>query len=234
MGKSTFLSVVTSAKPKIANYHFTTIEPNLGVVKTSDNRSFVVADLPGLIEGASLGEGLGDKFLKHIERTRVIAHVIDMSGYEGRDPYDDYIKIKKELNDFDSKLLKKEQLIIANKMDMENAKENLIKFKNNLKEDIKIFEISAINEEGLDKVLLYMADLLDKEVVKDDFEDDLYEDYVLYTFKKENHQIFSKDIFQNISTQKEKKGKNLYQNKINEIFLHYIYVTQAQIGRKVP
>ena len=109
-----------------------------------------------------------------------------MSGYEGRDPYDDYIKIKKELNDFDSKLLKKEQLIIANKMDMENSKENLIKFKNNLKEDIKIFEISAINEEGLDKVLLYMADLLDKEVVKDDFEDDLYEDYVLYTFKKEN------------------------------------------------
>lgn len=186
VGKSTILSKISRSKPKIAAYHFTTLNPNLGVVKTSDNRSFVVADLPGLIEGASLGEGLGDKFLKHIERTRVIAHVIDMSGYEGRDPYDDYIKIKKELNDFDSKLLKKEQLIIANKMDMENAKENLKEFKKKLKENIKVFEISAINEEGLDKVLLYMADLLDKEVVKDDFEDDLYEDYVLYTFKKEN------------------------------------------------
>ena len=186
VGKSTILSKISRSKPKIAAYHFTTLNPNLGVVKTSDNRSFVVADLPGLIEGASLGEGLGDKFLKHIERTRVIAHVIDMSGYEGRDPYDDYIKIKKELNDFDSKLLKKEQLIIANKMDMENAKENLKEFKKKLKEDIKVFEISAINEEGLDKVLLYMADLLDKEIIKDDFEDDLYEDYVLYTFKKEN------------------------------------------------
>ena len=96
VGKSTFLSVISASKPKIAAYHFTTLSPNLGVVKTKDGRSFVVADLPGLIEGASLGEGLGDQFLKHIERTRVIAHIIDMSGFEGRDPYEDYKIINKE------------------------------------------------------------------------------------------------------------------------------------------
>ena len=97
VGKSTFLSKVTKATPKIADYHFTTLSPNLGVVKTIDNRSFVIADLPGLIEGASEGVGLGDKFLRHIERTKVIAHIIDMSGIEGRDPYEDYLVINKEL-----------------------------------------------------------------------------------------------------------------------------------------
>lgn len=97
VGKSTLISKISASKPKIAAYHFTTLNPNLGVVKVSENKSFVVADLPGLIEGASLGEGLGDKFLKHIERTRVIAHVIDMSGFEGRDPYEDYVIINKEL-----------------------------------------------------------------------------------------------------------------------------------------
>ena len=183
VGKSTILSKISRSKPKIAAYHFTTLNPNLGVVKTSDNRSFVVADLPGLIEGASLGEGLGDKFLKHIERTRVIAHVIDMSGYEGRDPYDDYIKIKKELNDFDSKLLKKEQLIIANKMDMENAKENLKEFKKHVKDEI--IEISAINGEGLNKVLDRLAEMLKE--IKDEplYEDDKYLSHVLYKFQKE-------------------------------------------------
>ena len=129
VGKSTLLSMITNANPKIASYHFTTLSPNLGVVTTKDKFTYVIADLPGLIEGASEGTGLGHKFLKHIERTKIIAHIIDISSSEGRDPYDDYIKIKKELNDFDSKLLKKEQLIIANKMDMENAKENLKEFK---------------------------------------------------------------------------------------------------------
>ena len=106
VGKSTILSKVTKAKPKIADYHFTTLTPNLGVVKTKDNRSFVMADLPGLIEGASEGIGLGDKFLRHIERTKVIAHVIDMSGLEGRNPYDDYLTINKELEKFSPKLIK--------------------------------------------------------------------------------------------------------------------------------
>ena len=185
VGKSTILSKISRSKPKIAAYHFTTLNPNLGVVKTSDGRSFTVADLPGLIEGASLGEGLGDKFLKHIERTRVIAHVIDMSGFEGRDPFDDYQKICKELEDFDKSLLNKQSLIITNKMDMESAKENLEKFKQKVP-DKEIFEVSAINSEGLDKVLVYMADLLDNIEVTPLEDEENYEDYVLYKYKKED------------------------------------------------
>ncbi len=183
VGKSTILSKVTRSKPKIAAYHFTTLNPNLGVVKTSDNRSFTIADLPGLIEGASLGEGLGDKFLKHIERTRIIAHVIDMSGIEGRSPYEDYLKICKELNDFDPKILKKKQLIIANKMDIETSISNLEEFKKKVK-DVEIFEISAINDEGLDKVLIHMADLLDT-IEIENYDEEEYEDYILYKYKKE-------------------------------------------------
>ena len=184
VGKSTIISKISNSKPKIAAYHFTTLNPNLGVVKTKDNRSYTVADLPGLIKGASLGEGLGDRFLKHIERTRVIAHVIDMSGMEGRNPYDDYETILKELKDFDEKLLKKETLIIANKMDMESSKENLKEFKKKVK-DVDIYEVSAINNEGLDKVLIHIADLLDKiEVTPLENEED-FEDYILYKYKKE-------------------------------------------------
>ena len=161
VGKSTLISKISASKPKIAAYHFTTLVPNLGVVKTIDNRSFVVADLPGLIEGAHLGEGLGDKFLRHIERTRVIAHVIDMSGIEGRNPYDDFVTINNELENFDKKILKKPQIIIANKMDIASSKNNLEEFKK--KVDLPIYEISAINGEGLDKVLIALADILDKE-----------------------------------------------------------------------
>ena len=124
VGKSTILSMISNANPKIADYHFTTLSPNLGVVKTKDN-TFVVADLPGLIEGASEGVGLGHKFLKHVERTKIIAHVIDMAGTEGRDPYDDYVAIRKELESFSPKLLTKEEIIIANKMDGDKAKDNL-------------------------------------------------------------------------------------------------------------
>ena len=123
VGKSTIISKVSAAKPKIAAYHFTTLTPNLGVVKV-DSRSFVIADLPGLIENASLGEGLGDRFLKHIERTRVIAHVIDMSGSEGRNPYEDYLLIRKELGNFNKSILEKPEIIIANKMDIEGSEEN--------------------------------------------------------------------------------------------------------------
>ena len=183
VGKSTIISKISNSKPKIAEYHFTTINPNLGVVKTTDNRSFTVVDLPGLIEGASLGQGLGDKFLRHIERTRVIAHVIDMAGTEGRNPYEDYLKICKELNDFNENLLKKEQIIIANKMDMDSAKENLIEFKKKVK-DIKIFEVSALENNGFEEVLLFLADLLDKIEVTPLVEE-TYDDYILYKYKKE-------------------------------------------------
>lgn len=196
VGKSTILSKISRSKPKIAAYHFTTLNPNLGVVKTSDGRSFTVADLPGLIKGASLGEGLGDKFLKHIERTRVIAHVIDMGGVEARDPITDYQTILKELKEFDPKLLKKQQLIIANKMDLEKASENLSKFKDKIK-NIPIFEVSALNDEGFDKVLTYIADLLDEIEVTPLEDDENYEDYVLYKYKKEEPFTIEKenDIF---------------------------------------
>lgn len=192
VGKSTILSKISRSKPKIAAYHFTTLTPNLGVVTASKGRSYTVADLPGLIKGASLGEGLGDKFLKHIERTRVIAHVIDMSGVEGRDPFEDYETINKELESFDKSLLKRKTVIIANKMDLDSSKENLEKFKKKVDKDIKIFSVSAINEEGLDKVLNYIADLLD-EIEVTPLEEENFEDYVLYKYKKENPFEIEKD-----------------------------------------
>lgn len=183
VGKSTIISKISASKPKIAAYHFTTLVPNLGVVRVKDGRSFVVADLPGLIEGASLGEGLGDKFLRHIERTRVIAHIIDMSGFEGRDPYDDYVTINKELEAFNPQIMEKPQIIIANKMDMEDAKEHLKAFKKKVKEPI--FEVSAINGEGLDQVLTTIADMLDKIEYKPLYDENQYESHVLYQFKRE-------------------------------------------------
>lgn len=182
VGKSTIISKISAAKPKIAAYHFTTLTPNLGVVKV-DSRSFVVADLPGLIENASLGEGLGDRFLKHIERTRVIAHVIDMSGFEGRDPYQDYLIINKELENFNKEILKKPQIIIANKMDMEGASENLKKFKE--KVDVPVYEVSALTNEGLKEVLVVLADMLDKIEKQPLYEETKFESHILYTFKKE-------------------------------------------------
>ncbi len=184
VGKSTLISKISASKPKIAAYHFTTLTPNLGVVLAPTNKSFVVADLPGLIKGASLGEGLGDKFLKHVERTRVIAHVIDMSGFEGRDPYDDYITINKELENFDKKILEKPQIIIASKMDLETSHENLEKFKEKVK-DVKIFPICAITGSGLKEVLIELSNMLDKIEKKPLYEEEKFESHILYKFKKE-------------------------------------------------
>ena len=192
VGKSTFLSVISASKPKIAPYHFTTLSPNLGVVKTIDNRSFVVADLPGLIEGASLGEGLGDQFLKHIERTRVIAHIIDMSGFEGRNPYDDYKIINKELEDFNEKIIKKPMIIIANKMDIEGAKENLEEFKKKVS-NVEIFEMSAVNKQGIDKILIKLADMLDTIEEEPIYDESKFETHILYKFKKEKPFEITKD-----------------------------------------
>ena len=190
VGKSTIISMVSKSKPKIAEYHFTTLVPNLGVCTSPDGRSFVMADLPGLIEGASTGVGLGDRFLRHIERTKVIAHVVDMSGIEGRDPYDDYLKINKELEMFSEKLMKKPQIIIANKMDIEGSKENLEEFKK--KVDKPIYEISAALSEGLTEVLTALADLLDNTESTELYEEDEFEGHVLYTFKKETPYVVTK------------------------------------------
>lgn len=193
VGKSTIISCVSKSKPKIAAYHFTTLNPNLGVVRASDGRSFVMADLPGLIEGASLGEGLGDKFLRHIERTKVIAHVIDMSAQELRDPYEDYLLINKELKDFNEKLIKKPQIIIANKMDLPNAKENLEIFRKKLDKDIEIYEISAATNKGLEKVVDRLADLVDEIPNNPLYDDSQIESHVLYKFKKEEPFTISRD-----------------------------------------
>lgn len=192
VGKSTIISCVSKAKPKIAAYHFTTLNPNLGVARTKDGRSFVIADLPGLIEGASLGEGLGDRFLKHIERTRVIAHVIDMSAFEGRDPYLDYVTINKELENFNKDILKKPEIIIANKMDLPSAKENLEKFKQKIG-DKKIFEVSAMTNTGLEDVVTVLADMLDEIPVTALYEDDKFESHVLYKFKKDEPYTITKE-----------------------------------------
>ena len=191
VGKSTIISCVSKSKPKIAAYHFTTLNPNLGVVKSSDGRSFVMADLPGLIEGASEGEGLGDKFLRHIERTRVIAHVVDMSGSEMRDPYEDFILINKELEAFNEKLMNKPMIVIANKMDLPNSKENLEEFKK--KVSCEIYEVSAATNSGLQVVVDRLADLLDTIPMNPLYDESQIESHVLYKFKKEEPFTITKE-----------------------------------------
>ncbi len=182
VGKSTLLSVVSKARPQIADYHFTTIVPNLGVVQVKDGRSFVMADLPGLIEGASQGKGLGHQFLRHIERCRVIVHIIDMSGSEGRDPYEDYVTINKELGEYEYRLLERPQIIVANKMDGDEAEENLKKFNEKLG-DQKVLPIIAPFHEGIDAVLYAVADAL--ETAPDFFNQEEEQESVLYTYKEE-------------------------------------------------
>lgn len=193
VGKSTLLSVISSARPKIGAYHFTTLVPNLGMVTTTDGRSFAVADLPGLIEGASQGVGLGTQFLRHIERTRVILHVIDMSGMEGRDPYEDYLAINKELESHNLRLLERPQIIVANKMDMPESEENLKAFKEKLQAqktdefaaDIPIFPISAVSKKGLQALLNATADLLETTPEFPLYDEEIEEDVVHYGYQSD-------------------------------------------------
>ena len=190
VGKSTLLSVISSARPKIGAYHFTTLVPNLGMVTTSDGRSFAVADLPGLIEGASQGVGLGTQFLRHIERTRVILHVIDMSGMEGRDPYEDYQAINQELATHNLRLLERPQILVANKMDMPESEENLVKFKEQLAKEqtdefadpLPIFPISGVTRKGIDALLSATADLLEVTPEFLLYDEEIEEEVVQYGF----------------------------------------------------
>ncbi|WP_438477937.1 GTPase ObgE [Streptococcus pluranimalium] len=190
VGKSTLLSVVSAAKPKIGAYHFTTIVPNIGMVRTKSGESFVMADLPGLIEGAHQGVGLGTQFLRHIERTRVILHIIDMSASEGRDPFEDYKTINNELESYNLRLMERPQIIVANKMDMPESEENLKIFKEQLAKDYDefdelpmIFPISSIAHQGLENLLEATSELLDN---TDEFllydESDMQDDEVYYGF----------------------------------------------------
>lgn len=184
VGKSTILSRISNAHPKIAAYHFTTLSPNIGVVKLKDNRVFTMADLPGLIEGASEGVGLGHKFLKHASRTKILAHVVDMGSSEGRDPVEDYKIIDEEIRKYDDKLYKKINIVIANKMDIEGAKENLDRFKKSYPE-LEIFEISAYFDESFDDLLNLIANKLDEVEETNIYDEEEYEGHVLYKFKSE-------------------------------------------------
>ena len=187
VGKSTFLDAVSKARPEIGDYPFTTITPNVGVVQTGDGRSFVLADLPGLIEGASDGKGLGHQFLRHIERCRVIIHVIDMGAEDGRDPLNDYEVINNELKSYQIRLLERPQFVVANKMDMENAEENVRRFKEKYP-DIPVYETTTIIHEGLDPVLRKAADLL-ATTPAFPITEDTGETGVMYTFEEKKKDI---------------------------------------------
>ena len=189
VGKSTFLSIVTDAKPKIANYHFTTLEPNLGVVKTKDGSGFVIADIPGIIEGASEGVGLGIQFLRHVERTRLLLHFLDVSGQEGRDPVEDFYAINKELEKYSEKLSKRKQIIVANKMDAMQDEE-LIKKVEELakKEGLELYKISAATKMGVEELIDHVNEVL-KTLPKEDLIE--VEEKMVYTLedKKDNWEI---------------------------------------------
>jgi GTP-binding protein len=166
VGKSTFLSIVTSARPKIANYHFTTLAPNLGVVELSGGRSFVIADIPGLIEGAHSGVGLGHDFLRHVERTKVLIHLLDTSGLEGRDPIEDFYKINEELKLYSEKLLNKPQVVACNKMDIPESEENYKRVAEELGgKGYEVFAISAATRSGVEPLMDRVYNLLEN--VKD-------------------------------------------------------------------
>jgi GTP-binding protein len=183
VGKSSLISVISAAKPKIADYHFTTLTPNLGVVKANDY-SYVVADLPGLIEGASEGIGLGDKFLKHISRCKIICHVLDMAQVDNRDVIEDYKIIRNELKKYSETLYNKREVIVANKMDLEGAIDNLNRFKNTYP-NLEVIEVSAATKMGINDFIYRIKDILTLIPDEDLYEKEEYEDYVLYEFKNE-------------------------------------------------
>ena len=216
VGKSTFLSKVTSATPKIADYHFTTLEPNLGVVKAEYGDSFVIADIPGIIEGASNGVGLGLQFLRHIERTRLLLHVIDVSGIEGREPVKDFETINEELKKYSEKLSKRKQIIVANKADsMQN--ENLYKSLEKLakEKNMEIYKISAVTGQGISELLKRVS-----EVLKTLPKEELYniEERKVYTLKEdeEGFEIIKEDgifIVDGPAVQKVMRRVNLEDNE---------------------
>lgn len=206
VGKSTILASVTSAKPKIANYHFTTLKPNLGVVSIGEGHSYVLADIPGLIEGASEGAGLGLEFLRHVERTKLLLHVIDASGQEDRDPIDDFYKINEELGKYSEKLITKEQIIVLNKMDLPQSQENIEKIKKEFSDKYEIFEVSAATGEGLDALkkrayerLLQIEDEIEfvDETVVENFLDKKERDTIVVS-KQDNYYLAEGDFLERL------------------------------------
>ena len=192
VGKSTLLSMISASKPKIAAYHFTTLNPNLGVVKLKDQRSFVIADLPGLIEGASEGLGLGHKFLRHAMRTKILAHVLDMGAFEGRNPIEDFEIIRNEISKYNDKLARKPFIVIANKMDLVAANNNLKLFKEKYP-NVIVCPISALNNDGLEECMLQIADLLDSSEMEPLYDETSFESHVLYKFQNDKPYTITKD-----------------------------------------
>jgi GTP-binding protein len=184
VGKSSLLSAVSNAQPKIGAYHFTTLSPNLGLVETRDGRSFVLADLPGLIEGAHQGIGLGHQFLRHIERTRLLVHVIDMGSTEGRDPFHDYEVIQEEIKSYHPDLAKRPQIIVANKMDIPEADVYLQEFKKRVP-GIPIFPVSAVLKTGIDEWITHCANELDNIPLMSPEEEEVKSERIVYTFQAE-------------------------------------------------
>ena len=188
VGKSTILSRVTKATPKIADYHFTTIDPNLGVVKTEYGDSFVLADIPGIIEGASEGVGLGIQFLRHVERTRLLLHVLDVAGTEGRDPVEDFNKINEELKKYSEKLAERKQIIVANKIDSMQDDENYKALEKLAKEnDMEIYKISAVTGDGLNELFNHVAKII-KTLPKEEIVE--IEDRIVYTLEEDEEEQF--------------------------------------------
>lgn len=187
VGKSTFLSKVTSAKPKIADYHFTTIIPNLGVAKSIYGDSFVIADIPGMIEGASQGVGLGMQFLRHVERTRLLLHVIDVSGIEGREAVKDFYTINEEIKQYSEKLSKRKQILVANKIDVMQEEKNYKKLEELAKkEKLEIYKISATTGEGVDQLMARVAEIL-KDLPKEDLIE--VEQRMIYTLEEDKDEF---------------------------------------------
>lgn len=198
VGKSTFLSIISKAKPKIANYHFTTLTPNLGVTKLKNGDSFVVADIPGIIEGANEGIGLGHDFLRHIERTKVIVHIVDISGIEGRDPLDDFEKINTELKKYNEKLSSRPQIVVANKMDILDDIDIYNNFKSELENrGYKVYSMSAATLSGVDEILNTISQMLkDAEEVDLFDEEDIYDETKVISQNIDEIKVYKEnDIF---------------------------------------
>lgn len=189
VGKSTFLSMVSDARPKIANYHFTTLEPNLGVVNLGDGGGFVIADIPGIIEGAHEGVGLGHEFLRHVERTRLLLHFVDVSGIEGRNPLEDFDTINSELKMYSEKLAQKPQVVVANKADIPQFEENFEAFKTELENrGYKVFKISAATKQGVREVLNYTLEML-SELPEEEIDESEFIDIDMLKSKEEEMKV---------------------------------------------
>ena len=229
VGKSTLLSVVTDATPKIADYHFTTLEPNLGVVKSEYGESFVIADIPGIIEGASEGVGLGIQFLRHIERTRLLLHVIDVSGSEGRNPVEDFEIINKELKKYSEKLSKRKQIIVANKIDSMQNKEGYEELCKLAKEkNLEIFAISAATKQGVKELIASVSKIL-KTLPKEDLID-IPKERKLYTINEKEEISVKKEngiyIVSGTVVEKLMRTVNLADNES----LHYFHRRLNELG----